>query len=236
MTKNILVIEDDKDVIDVFRYFLERENFRVHVATDGLTGLKMAANVVPNLILLDLMIPKMDGIEVCKTLKADRQLSDIPIIMVTAKIEESDKIKGLDTGADDYVSKPFGPNELIARVRAVLRRREGKSQDHQLQYGNFIVDVAKHEVHSEGTEIELTSKEFELLVYLIENQGRVLTRNMILNHVWESFYFGTTRTVDVHVNHLRQKLPILADALITVKPLGYKLKENLQDYPSRPLQ
>jgi DNA-binding response OmpR family regulator len=226
MTRNILVIEDDKDVIDVFRYFLEKENFRVHVAKDGLVGLEMAARIVPNLILLDLMIPKLDGIEVCKSLKSDRRLGDIPLIMVTAKVEEADKVKGLEIGADDYVSKPFSPKELVARVRAAIRRHEGKKPDSMFHYGNFSVDVVKHEVFSAEREVELTSKEFELLVYLIENKGRVVTRDMILNHVWGYNYFGTTRTVDVHVTHLRQKLPILADALTTVKPLGYKLKET----------
>jgi DNA-binding response OmpR family regulator len=226
MTRNILVIEDDKDVIDVFRYFLEKENFRVHVAKDGLMGLEMAAKIVPNLILLDLMIPKLDGIEVCKNLKSDRRLGDIPLIMVTAKAEEADKVKGLEIGADDYVSKPFSPKELVARVRAAIRRHEGKKPDSMFHYGNVSVDVVKHEVFNEDKEVEVTSKEFELLVYLIENKGRVVTRDMILNHVWGYNYFGTTRTVDVHVTHLRQKLPILADALTTVKPLGYKLKET----------
>jgi len=226
MTKNILVIEDDKDVIDVICYFLQKENFRVHIAKDGLVGLELAEKVRPSLILLDLMIPKLDGIEVCKRLKSDKRLREIPLIMVTAKVEEADKVRGLDTGADDYVAKPFSPKELIARVRAHLRRREGIPES-ELQYGGVVIDVLKHEVQDSGNQVELTAKEFELLVYLVENKGRVLTRDMILNHVWGYGYFGTTRTVDVHVTHLRQKIPILADAILTVKPLGYKLKENL---------
>ena len=224
MRKNIVVIEDDKDVIDVLRYFLEKEDYRVHVAQDGLAGLELAAKTQPNLILLDLALPKLDGIEVCKKLKGDPRLSDVPIIMVTAKGELGDKIAGLELGADDYVTKPFNPQELIARVRANLRRREGIPRK-EFQYGNIIVDTFKHEVLYEGKEIELTAKEFELLLYLIENKGRVLTRDMILNHVWGYDYFGTTRTVDVHVTHLRQKLSVLADAITTIKPLGYKLKE-----------
>ena len=224
MRKNIVVIEDDKDVIDVLRYFLEKEDYRVHVAQDGLAGLELAAKIQPNLILLDLALPKLDGIEVCKKLKADPRLSDVPIIMVTAKGELGDKIQGLELGADDYVTKPFNPQELIARVRANLRRREGIPRK-EFQYVNIIVDTFKHEVLYEGREVELTAKEFELLLYLIENKGRVLTRDMILNHVWGYDYFGTTRTVDVHVTHLRQKLSVLADAITTVKPLGYKLKE-----------
>jgi len=225
--KNIVVIEDDKDVIDVLRYFLEKEDYRVHVAQDGLAGIELATRVVPSLILLDLLLPKMDGIEVCKKLKADGRLSNVPVIMVTAKGEVTDKIRGLEMGADDYVTKPFSPHELIARVKANLRKREGKTPEQELHYGAVFVDTYKHEVHLDGKEIELTAKEFELLVFLIENQGRVLTRHIILNHVWGYDYFGTTRTVDVHVTHLRQKLAPLAEAILTVKPLGYKLKQIL---------
>jgi two-component system, OmpR family, alkaline phosphatase synthesis response regulator PhoP len=224
MRKNIVVIEDDKDVIDVLRYFLEKEEYRVHVAQDGLAGLELAAKVQPNLILLDLALPKLDGIEVCKRLKADQRLNDVPIIMVTAKGELADKIEGLELGADDYVTKPFNPQELIARVRANLRRREGIPKK-EFQYGQIVVDTFKHEAFYEGKEVELTAKEFELLCYIIENKGRVLTRDMILNHVWGYDYFGTTRTVDVHITHLRQKMPLLAEAITTVKPLGYKLKD-----------
>jgi len=223
--QNIVVIEDDKDVIDVVRYFLEKENYRVHVAQDGLSGIQLAVRIIPSLILLDLMLPKMNGIDVCKKLRADGRLSNVAIIMVTAKGEVTDKILGLETGADDYVTKPFSPHELLARVKANLRRREGKLPEQEMHYREIFVDSFKHEVHVDGKAVELTAKEFELLVYLIENQGRVLTRHMILNHVWGYDYFGTTRTVDVHVTHLRHKLPPLADAILTVKPLGYKLKE-----------
>jgi DNA-binding response OmpR family regulator len=223
--KNIVVIEDDKDVIDVLRYFLEKEGYRVHVAQDGLTGIELATKIIPSLIILDLMLPKMNGLEVCKKLKSDGRLTNVPMIMVTAKGEVTDKIHGLDIGADDYVTKPFSPHELIARVKANLRKREGKTPEQEIHYGPVFVDTFKHEVHLDGKEVELTAKEFELLVFLIENQGRVLTRHMILNHVWGYDYFGTTRTVDVHVTHLRQKLSPLAEGILTVKPLGYKLKE-----------
>ena len=226
MIKNIVVIEDDKDVIDVLRYFLEKEEFRVHVAKDGLAGIELASKVSPNLILLDLALPKLDGIEVCKRLKSDQRLADVPLIMVTAKGEPDDKIHGLDLGADDYVTKPFHPQELIARVRAHLRRQEGNTPRRDYVYGAIALDTLKHEVHYEGEEVELTAKEFELLLYLIENKGRILTRQMILNHVWGYNYFGTSRTVDVHVTHLRRKISLLADAITTIKPLGYKLKEQ----------
>ena len=224
MRKNIVVIEDDKDVSDVLKYFLEKEDYRVHVAQDGVTGLELAAKVRPNLILLDLVLPKLDGIEVCKKLRADQRLNEVPIIMVTAKGELSHKVEGLELGADDYVTKPFQPQELIARIRAILRRQEGLPKK-ELEYSGIVIDTFKHEVLDTGKEVELTAKEFELLLFLVENKGRVLTRDMILNHVWGYDYFGTTRTVDVHITHLRQKLPALADAILTVKPLGYKLKE-----------
>jgi DNA-binding response OmpR family regulator len=226
MRKNILVVEDEKDIIEVIRYYLEKENFRVHVAQDGFAGLELAAKVIPNLIVLDLMLPKLDGMEVCKKLKSDPRLRDIPIIMVTAKGEEADKVKGLEIGADDYVTKPFSAKELVARVKAHIRRREGSIAEKKFEYGSLKVDTVKHEVLYEKDEIELTAKEFELLLYLLENKGRVLTRDMILNHVWGYDYFGSTRTVDVHITRLRQKIPILSDAIHTIKSFGYKLRET----------
>ena len=226
MRRNILVVEDEKDIIEVLRYHLEKENYRVHVAQDGFVALEIASKVVPNLILLDLMLPRMDGIEVCKRVKADERLREIPIIMLTAKAEESDKVRGLELGADDYVTKPFSAKELIARIKAHIRRREGTPVEKNFQYGKLSVDTVKHEILFGAEEVELTAKEFELLLYLLENKGRVLTRDMILNHVWGYDYFGSTRTVDVHVTRLRQKIPLLADAVTTIKSFGYKLKEQ----------
>jgi two-component system alkaline phosphatase synthesis response regulator PhoP len=226
MRKNILVVEDEKDIIEVLRYYLEKENYRLHVAEDGFTALDIAEKVVPNLIILDLMLPKLDGHEVCRRLKADERLREIPIIMLTAKAEEADKIKGLETGADDYVTKPFSAKELMARVKAHIRRREGTIPEKQFEYGGLTVDTVKHEVRVHGAETELTAKEFELLLYMLENKGRVLTRDMILNHVWGYNYFGSTRTVDVHITRLRQKIPLLTEAINTIKSFGYKLKEQ----------
>lgn len=226
MRKNILIVEDEKDIIEVLRYYLEKENYRVHVAQDGFLALELAGKIVPNLILLDLMLPKLDGIETCRRLKADERLRDIPIIMVTAKAEETDKIRGLEIGADDYVTKPFSAKELMARVKAQLRRREGSIPEKHFQYGDLSVDTVKHEVQYKRTEVDLTAKEFELLLYMLENKGRVLTRDMILNHVWGYDYFGSTRTVDVHITRLRQKVPLLADAISTIKSFGYKLKDQ----------
>ena len=229
MRKNILIVEDEKDIIEVLRYYLEKENFRVHVASDGFAALESATRLVPNLILLDLMLPGLDGIEVCKRLKSDQRLRDIPIIMVTAKAEEADKIRGLEIGADDYVTKPFSAKELVARVKAHIRRREGSVPEKSFEYGRLKVDTVKHEVLHNSEEVELTAKEFELLIYLLENKGRVLTRDMILNHVWGYDYFGSTRTVDVHITRLRQKLPVLAKSISTIKSFGYKLREQAAD-------
>jgi len=227
MRKNILVVEDEKDIIEVLRYYLEKENYRVHIAEDGFTALELAEKVVPNLILLDLMLPKLDGIEVCRRLKKDERLREIPVIMLTAKAEEADKVKGLEIGADDYVTKPFSAKELMARVKAHIRRREGSVPKKLFEYGKLYLDTVKHEVRYNGTEIVLTAKEFELLLYILENKGRVLTRDMILNHVWGYNYFGSTRTVDVHMTRLRQKIPLLTQAITTIKSFGYKLKEQL---------
>jgi two-component system, OmpR family, alkaline phosphatase synthesis response regulator PhoP len=229
MRKNILIVEDEKDIIEVLRYYLEKENYRVHVAQDGFQALELASKIIPNLILLDLMLPRLDGVETCRRLKADELLRDIPVIMVTAKAEEADKIKGLEIGADDYVTKPFSAKELVARVKAHLRRREGSIPEKSFQYGTLSVDTVKHEIRFNGGEIDLTAKEFELLLYMLENRGRVLTRDMILNHVWGYDYFGSTRTVDVHVTRLRQKIPLLTDAISTIKSFGYKLKEQAPD-------
>jgi DNA-binding response OmpR family regulator len=229
MRKNILIVEDEKDIIEVLRYYLEKENYRVHVAQDGFNALELASKIIPNLILLDLMLPRLDGIETCRRLKADERLRDIPVIMLTAKAEEADKVKGLEIGADDYVTKPFSAKELIARIKAHLRRREGTIPEKSFQYGNLSVDTIKHEIRFKGGEIDLTAKEFELLLYMLENKGRVLTRDMILNHVWGYDYFGSTRTVDVHVTRLRQKIPLLTDAISTIKSFGYKLKEQAPD-------
>jgi two-component system alkaline phosphatase synthesis response regulator PhoP len=226
LRKNILIVEDEKDIIEVLRYYLEKDNFRVHVVQDGFGAIEAAARLIPNLILLDLMLPGLDGIEVCKRLKSDERLRDIPIIMVTAKAEEADKIRGLEIGADDYVTKPFSAKELVARVKAHIRRREGSVPEKMFEYGKLKVDTVKHEVLYGNGEVELTAKEFELLLYLLENKGRVLTRDMILNHVWGYDYFGSTRTVDVHITRLRQKLPILATSINTIKSFGYKLREQ----------
>jgi two-component system alkaline phosphatase synthesis response regulator PhoP len=226
MKRNILVVEDEKDIIEVLRYCLEKEGYRTHIATEGPAALDLAARIVPDLVLLDIMLPQLDGMEVCRRLKEDERLREIPVIMLTAKVAEADKVKGLETGADDYVTKPFSTRELLARIKAHIRRREGAAPAKNFQYGPLVVDTARHEILFENRELELTAKEFDLLLYILDNRGRVLTRDMILNHVWGYDYFGSTRTVDVHITRLRQKIPILAEALVTIKSFGYKLREH----------
>jgi DNA-binding response OmpR family regulator len=176
------------------------------------------------LILLDLMLPGMDGLQVCRALRADPVTASVPIIILTAKGEESDRIVGLELGADDYITKPFSPNEVIARIRALLRRAQRPATlESRIIYGPLSVDVDRHVVKTNADEVKLTAKEFLLLQYLMEHRGRVLSRDLLLSDVWGYSYTGGTRTVDVHVRRLREKLPFLTDAIVTVKQFGYKL-------------
>ena len=178
----------------------------------------------PDLLVLDLMLPGLDGLELCRAIRADANTAAIPIIMLTAKGEESDRIVGLELGADDYITKPFSPNEVVARVRALLRRaHRAAPADSRLTYGPLTVDVDRHVVKVDGDEVKLTAKEFLLLQYLMQHRGRVLSRDLLLSDVWGYSYTGGTRTVDVHVRRLREKVPMLADAIVTVKQFGYKL-------------
>ena len=178
----------------------------------------------PDLVVLDLMLPGLDGLQICRTIRSDPNTAAIPIIMLTAKAEESDRIVGLELGADDYITKPFSPNEVVARVRALLRRaHRAAPADNRLTYGTLTVDVDRHVVKVDGDEVKLTAKEFLLLQYLMQHRGRVLSRDLLLSDVWSYSYTGGTRTVDVHVRRLREKVPMLADAIVTVKQFGYKL-------------
>jgi DNA-binding response OmpR family regulator len=177
------------------------------------------------------MLPGMSGLDVCRALRSSPETADLPIIMVTARAEERDRIAGLDIGADDYIAKPFSPNELIARIRAVVRRSRRTaatgpgSPDTILRFGPLVMDLSRHTVTDAGQDVKLTAKEFLLLQYLLQHRGRVLSRDLLLTDVWGYQYTGGTRTVDVHVRRLREKLPILVDALVTVKQFGYKLVE-----------
>jgi phosphate regulon transcriptional regulator PhoB len=226
--KQIYVVEDEKDLVELLAYNLEKEGYRVLSSLDGVEALKKIPEKSPDLILLDLMLPGVDGLTVCKTLKADPRTAHIPIVMLTAKGEESDKVVGLELGADDYVTKPFSVRELVARVKAVLRRFEkaGEGEPRQ-KFKDLELDRVKHQVVLKGKAVELTAKEFELLDYLLTHPGRVLSRDVLLNNVWGYDYFGTTRTVDVHVRRLREKLGSYAKHVQTVKGYGYQFEGEL---------
>ena len=225
--KRILVIEDDPDIALSLKYNLEREGtFSVQVADDGETGLQEASRRPPELIVLDLNLPGMDGFEVCRRLRSGAATSPIPILMLTARIEETDKVAGLELGADDYVTKPFSVKEVIARVRALLRRTEPTQDDKEvLTAGTLTLDLGARRVLVDDDEVALTRKEFDLLADLVRGRGRVLSRELLLERVWGYDHPGQTRTVDVHVRQLRKKLGPPVDGYIeTVVGVGYRFR------------
>ena len=220
----IVVVEDDTDIAEVVSHHLRKAGYETEVITSGNEVLSRLLHIPPDLVILDLMLPGMNGIEVCRAIRNEKRISNIPIIMLTAKVSESDRIIGLEIGADDYVTKPFSPKELVARVGAVLRRvNRIKESTQSLQFASLVVDTDRHQVTLDGQDVRLTGKEFLLLKYFIENQDRVLSRDVLLSNVWGYRYTGGTRTVDVHIRHLREKLPVLASTLVTIKQFGYKL-------------
>ncbi|MGH9386256.1 MAG: response regulator transcription factor [Vicinamibacterales bacterium] len=220
----ILVAEDDPDISALLGHYLRKAGFETASVVSGREVMPELRREPPDLVILDLMLPGLSGLEVCRAIRADAAIAAIPIIMLTAKSEESDRIVGLEVGADDYITKPFSPNEVIARVRALLRRaHRAAAPDRRLAYGPLLMDVERHLVKVSGNEIRLTAKEFLLLQYLMQHRGRVLSRDLLLSDVWSYSYTGGTRTVDVHVRRLREKVPMLADAIVTVKQFGYKL-------------
>jgi two-component system alkaline phosphatase synthesis response regulator PhoP len=224
----ILVVEDDQDIAQLVARYLDKAGFTIDIVSSGREALAAIGARPPDLLILDLMLPQVDGLEICRFVRAGSKSAGVPIIMLTARAEESDRIVGLELGADDYVTKPFSPNELVARVRALLRRaRQAASPAGKtIAYGSIVLDADRHTVSLGGTEVTLTAKEFLLLEYLLQHRGRVLSRDVLLTDVWGYRYTGGTRTVDVHVRRLREKIPLLADALITVKQFGYKLREE----------
>jgi two-component system alkaline phosphatase synthesis response regulator PhoP len=227
--EKILVIDDELHIVELLKYNLETNGYKVIYALNGKDGLDLAIEKKPDLILLDIMLPEMDGFDVCKEIKKRQHIDNIPIIMLTAKSEEFDKILGLELGADDYVTKPFSVRELLARIKVVLRRNVKDEPSDTLSISNLLLDMDKHEVTKDGKKIDLTLKEFELLKLLVLNKGKVLTRDFLLDKVWGYEYYGETRTVDVHVRHLRQKIedddrnPRYVE---TVRGIGYKFKEQ----------
>ena len=224
----MLVVEDDADIAQLLAHYLEKAGFSTEVLSSGRDALAAIAARPPDLLILDLMLPQVDGLEVCRITRSNQATASIPIIMLTARGEESDRIVGLELGADDYIAKPFSPNELVARVRALLRRakRAAPLDGSAMAYGSITVDSGQHTVAVAGVEVALTAKEFLLLEYLLQHRGRVLSRDLLLTDVWGYRYTGGTRTVDVHVRRLREKLPLLTRALVTVKQFGYKLLES----------
>jgi len=227
-SKKVLVVEDDRDILQLVKMYIEKEGFRTLSASNGAEALRQARTEHPDLIVLDIMLPELDGLEVCKKLRMAPQTSVLPIIMLTAKSEESDTVVGLELGADDYVTKPFSPKALVARIKALFRRldRANEKDLSVYNYGPLSLNLSCHEVLVEGHEVSLTAKEFGLLEHLLRNPGRVLTRDVLLNSIWGYDYHGTTRTVDVHVRRIKQKIPLLNDAITSVKSMGYKLKER----------
>jgi len=223
--EKILIVEDDKDIIKILEYNLKKEGFRVLDARDGEDALDLAVREHPDLIILDLMLPGVDGLEVCKSLKKEGKTSLIPVIMLTAKGQESDKVIGLELGADDYITKPFSPRELIARIKAVLRRATDKDKPPEIFVANELkIDFARISVTVRDKSVELTAKEFELLKTLIKAKGRVLSRDYLLDTIWgfDHAIEIQTRTVDVHILTLRKKLKSAAKMIATVKSYGYK--------------
>jgi len=226
---HILVAEDDHDIAELISHYLKKAGWTAHVAPAGDQALAYIRNHPVDVVILDLMLPGMSGLDVCQALRADEATAGVPVIMLTARAEEGDRVRGLELGADDYVAKPFSPNELVARVRAVTRRSrrsETASADAVLRLGPIAVDLAKHTVTTDGREVKLTAKEFMLLQYFLEHRGRVISRDILLGDVWGYRYTGGTRTVDVHVRRLREKLPTVVEALATVKQFGYKLLDD----------
>ena len=243
MGRKILVVDDEPILIETIAYNLEQAGYQVITAADGVSALEAAQRELPDLIILDLMLPEMDGIEVCRQLRRERNTATTPIMMLTAKGDEIDKVVGLEVGADDYVTKPFGRRELLARVRALMRRADYAPADgdkpaqdtdnevartrRELVAGPLRIDLAGRRVYCRGQEVELQAKQFELLTHLVRNRGTVLTRDQLLHNVWGYDYIGDTRTVDVHIRWLREKLeedPANPHLIQTVRGVGYCLR------------
>lgn len=234
MKNKVLVVDDEQSIVTLLQYNLEQAGFEVITAMDGEEGKRIAETASPDIIVLDLMLPKLDGMEVCKQLRQEKIMT--PILMLTAKDDELDKILGLELGADDYMVKPFSPREVIARVKAILRRTQAQSESvadsakkgEQIGIGKLQIYPEKYEAYFNEKLLELTLKEFELLLYLAQNKNRVLTRDQLLSAVWDYDFAGDTRIVDVHISHLREKVeedtkkPVY---IKTIRGLGYKLEE-----------
>ncbi|MBV4418709.1 response regulator transcription factor [Clostridium tyrobutyricum] len=225
----ILIVDDEEHICELIKFNLENNGYKTIISYNGVDAISKVEKEMPNLILLDVMLPGMDGYDVCKEIKRNPNLSSIPIIMITAKGEEFDKVLGLELGADDYVTKPFSVRELLARVKAVLRRTIVKEINKCYAFDNIHIDFEKHEVLKNSAKVELTLKEFELLQILIKNKGRVMTRDFLLDKVWGYEYVGETRTVDVHIRHIRQKIEDddrNPKYIETIRGIGYRFNSE----------
>ncbi len=229
----VLVIDDEKDLIELVRYNLEKEGFDVVAATEGQSGLELATQHQPDVVVLDRMMPGIDGLEVCRQLRGDRRTSRLPIIMLTARAAETDRIVGLEMGADDYVTKPFSPGELVARVRAILRRSSPQEQAQVVRHGKLVVDVGRHEVSYDGQVISLTATEFRILHFFVSRPGRVLTRDQIIDGALSRDAAVFDRTIDVHITAIRKKLLGGGELIETVRGFGYKLNDRASESSGR---
>jgi DNA-binding response OmpR family regulator len=223
MKPKILIVDDEPDALELVGVNLKRAGFDIASAEDGREALKKARELLPNLIVLDVMLPELDGLEVCKILRSDPNTAKIPIIMLTAKAAEFDRVLGLELGADDYLAKPFSPRELILRIRNLLGRREAEPNLERLTVGEIVIDMARHQVTVRGKPVDLTATEFKLITVLAQRRGRVQSRDQLLRDVWEYDAAIDTRTVDTHVRRLREKLGRGADAIETVRGVGYRI-------------
>jgi len=224
----VLLVDDEKTLVKALTFNLEKEGFRVEPAYDGREALEKVFELKPDIVVLDLMLPEVDGFEVCRQI---RKKLDLPIIMLTARSEDIDKVLGLELGADDYLTKPFNSRELVARIKAILRRSTAWEEESkkQIQIGKLEIDLLQHRVRVDGREINLTSKEFSLLSYLAANAGNVYSREQLLEQVWGYDYYGDVRTVDVHIRHIREKIekdPANPEIIVTVWGTGYKIRED----------
>ncbi|WP_250672730.1 response regulator transcription factor [Paraclostridium ghonii] len=229
MKTKVLVIDDEKHIVELLKFNLETMEYEVHYSYDGFDGFIKAKEIMPDLILLDWMLPNISGIDLLKKIRSDKDLKNTPVIMLTAKNIENDKVEGLDSGADDYITKPFSVKELLARSNSVLRRYNANNENYDkiiLSIGNLKLDLQKHEVIKGNVKIDLTLKEFELLRLLLENKGKVLSRNYLLDKIWGYEYYGETRTVDVHIRYLRKKIEGNSEDekyIETIRGIGYKI-------------
>lgn len=229
LPRTILVVEDEKEIQDLLAHYLRKEGFSPVLASDGESAILKARKEKPDLVLLDILLPKTDGLEVLRAIRSDETIGRTPVVMLTAKGDETDRVIGLELGADDYIPKPFSPREVVARIKAILRRSRPGAREPEtavLTYRELRLDVARHEVLFQGKPVALTSKEFRILKTFLSSSGRVLSRDAILSKVWGEETHVIDRTVDVHIAKLRQKIPFLVKAIETVKDVGYKLRES----------